>query len=289
MTEIPKAYEPHSVEEKWYSFWESRGYFKPQGDGPVYCITIPPPNVTGSLHIGHALCYTIQDALIRWKRMQGYKTLCVPGTDHAGIGTQNVLEKELRKQGLSRHDLGREKFLELVWEWVEKYGNVILVQLRSLGCSFDWDRKRFTMDELYVAAVMECFVKWWEAGLIYRGKRVINWCPRCMTALSDIEVKHEDRPGKLYHLRYAFKDGSGFVVVATTRPETMLGDTAVAVNPDDVRYSAQVGKMIALPLVGREIPLIADDYAQPEFGSGAVKVTPAHDVNDFEAGAAQQS
>ncbi|HEX8091109.1 MAG TPA: valine--tRNA ligase [Blastocatellia bacterium] len=284
MTEIPKAYEPHSVEEKWYPFWESRGYFKPEGDGPVYCITIPPPNVTGSLHIGHALCYTIQDVLIRWKRMQGYKTLCVPGTDHAGIATQNVVEKHLRKEGLSRHDLGREKFVERAWQWVNEYGGVILKQLRRLGCSFDWDRTRFTMDDDYVAAVMECFVKWWEAGLIYRGKRVINWCPRCLTAISDIEVEHEDRAAKLYHLRYPFKDGSGFVVVATTRPETMLGDTAVAVNPSDERYTSLVGKAITLPLAGREIPLIADDYAKPEFGSGAVKVTPAHDANDFEAG-----
>jgi valyl-tRNA synthetase len=284
MTEIPKAYEPHSVEEKWYPYWESRGFFKPQGDNPPYCITIPPPNVTGSLHIGHALCYTIQDMLIRWKRMQGYKTLCVPGTDHAGIATQNVVERELRKEGLSRHDIGREKFVERVWEFVNKYGGVILKQLRGLGCSFDWDRTRFTMDEAYVAAIMECFVEWWEAGLIYRGKRVINWCPRCLTAISDIEVRHEDRPSKLYHLRYPFKDGSGFVVVATTRPETMLGDTAVAVNPNDERYKGQVGKSIMLPLKGREIPLLADDYANAEFGSGAVKITPAHDANDFEVG-----
>jgi valyl-tRNA synthetase len=284
MTDIPKAYEPHSAEEKWYPFWESRGYFKPEGDGPVYCITIPPPNVTGSLHIGHALCYTIQDVLVRWRRMQGHRTLCVPGTDHAGIATQNVVEKHLRKEGLSRHDLGREKFVERVWQWVHEYGGVILKQLRKLGCSFDWERTRFTMDDAYVAAVMECFVKWWEAGLIYRGKRVINWCPRCLTAISDIEVEHEDRAAKLYHLRYPFKDGSGFVVVATTRPETMLGDAAVAVNPSDERYTSLVGRSIALPLAGREIPLIADDYARPEFGSGAVKVTPAHDANDFEAG-----
>jgi valyl-tRNA synthetase len=284
MIEIPKAYEPHSAEEKWYPFWESRGYFKPQGDGPTYCITIPPPNVTGSLHIGHALCYTIQDVLIRWKRMQGFKTLCVPGTDHAGIATQNVVEKQLRKEGLSRQDLGREKFVERVWQFVHEYGGIILKQLRGLGCSFDWDRSRFTMDEAYVAAIMECFVRWWEAGLIYRGKRVINWCPRCLTAISDIEVKHEDRAAKLYHLRYPFKDGSGFVVIATTRPETMLGDTAVAVNPSDERYTDQLGKTLILPLVGREIPLIADDYARPEFGTGAVKVTPAHDANDFEAG-----
>ncbi|HKQ08656.1 MAG TPA: valine--tRNA ligase [Blastocatellia bacterium] len=284
MTEIAKAYEPHSVEGRWYPFWGERGYFKPQGDGPIYCITIPPPNVTGSLHIGHALCYTIHDVLLRWKRMQGHRVLCVPGTDHAGIATQNVVEKELRKQGLSRHDIGREKFVERVWEWVSEYGGRILFQLRGLGCSFEWERTRFTMDEGYVNAVMECFVRWWEAGLIYRGKRVINWCPRCATAISDIEVEHEDRAGKLYHLRYPFKDGSGHVVVATTRPETMLGDTAVAVNPGDERYKDKVGKTLVLPLVGREIPLIADYYAKAEFGSGAVKVTPAHDLNDYEAG-----
>ncbi len=284
MTEIAKAYEPHRVEQRWYPLWEERGYFKPQGGGPIYTITIPPPNVTGSLHIGHALCYTIHDVLLRWKRMQGHRVLCVPGTDHAGIATQNVVEKELRKQGLSRHDIGREKFVERVWEWVKESGGRILFQLRGLGCSFEWDRTRFTMDEGYVNAVMECFVRWWEAGLIYRGKRVINWCPRCATAISDIEVEHEDRAAKLYHLRYPFKDGSGYVVVATTRPETMLGDTAVAVNPSDERYKDKVGKSIVLPLVGREIPLIADYYAKAEFGSGAVKVTPAHDLNDYEAG-----
>ena len=284
MTELPKAYEPHSVEQKWYPIWNNAGYFKPGGNGSKYCITIPPPNVTGSLHIGHALCYSIQDVLIRWKRMQGYNTLCVPGTDHAGIATQNVLEKQLRKEGLTRDDLGREKFIERTWQWVAEYGGVILSQLQRLGCSFDWDRTRFTMDEGYIEAVMECFVRWWEAGLIYRGKRVINWCPRCLTAISDIEVSHEDRAGKLYHIRYPFKDGSGFITVATTRPETMLGDTAVAANPSDDRYKSLFGKMIVLPLAGREIPLIADDYAKSEFGSGAVKVTPAHDLNDFEAG-----
>ena len=284
MTEIPKAYEPHESEQKWYSFWESRGYFKPRGDGPTYSITIPPPNVTGSLHIGHALCYSIQDVLIRWKRMQGFDTLCVPGTDHAGISTQNMVEKELRKEGLSRHDIGREKFLELTWEFVRKYGGVILGQLQRLGCSFDWTRTRFTMDEGYVDAIHECFVRWWEQDLIYRGARVINWCPRCLTAISDIEVEHEDRPAKLYHIRYPLKDGSGFIVVATTRPETMLGDSAVAANPEDERYVSKFGSTLILPLVGREIPLIADDYARPEFGSGAVKVTPSHDLNDFEAG-----
>lgn len=284
MTELSKAYEPHSAEQKWYAIWLSKGYFKPRGEGPKYCITIPPPNVTGSLHIGHALCYSIQDVLIRWKRMQGFDTLCVPGTDHAGIATQNVLENQLRKEGLTRHDLGREKFVERTWQWVHEYGGVILTQLQRLGCSFDWSRSRFTMDEGYIDAVMECFVDWWEAGLIYRGKRVINWCPRCLTAISDIEVNHEDRAGKLYHIRYPFKDGSGLVVVATTRPETMLGDTAVAANPSDARYESLFGKTIVLPLVGREIPLIADEYAQAEFGSGAVKITPAHDANDFEVG-----
>lgn len=284
MTELSKAYEPHSVEEKWYQIWNTRGYFKPSGEGDKYCITIPPPNVTGSLHIGHALCYSIQDVLIRWKRMQGFDTLCVPGTDHAGIGTQNVLEKQLSKEGLTRHDIGREKFIERTWQWVHEYGGVILSQLQRLGCSFEWDRTRFTMDEGYIDAVMDCFVRWWEKGLIYRGKRVINWCPRCSTAISDIEVNHEDRPGKLYHLRYPFQDGSGAVVVATTRPETMLGDTAVVANPADERYKTLFGKTLTLPLVGREIPLLADDYARADFGSGAVKVTPAHDVNDFEVG-----
>jgi len=283
--ELPKAYEPHAAELKWYPIWNSRGYFKPSHpDRPTYCITIPPPNVTGALHIGHALTYSIQDVLIRWKRMQGYNTLCVPGTDHAGIATQNVLEKQLKKEGLTRQDLGREKFVERTWQWVHEYGGVILSQLQRLGCSFDWDRKRFTMDEGYIDAVMECFVTWWEKDLIYRGKRVINWCPRCLTAISDIEVNHEDRPGKLYHLRYPFKDGSGVVVVATTRPETMLGDTAVAANPSDERYIGWFGKTVLLPLVAREIPLIADDYAKSDFGSGAVKITPAHDANDFEVG-----
>jgi valyl-tRNA synthetase len=288
MSELPKAYEPHQVEKKWYSFWEDKDYFKPKGDGAIYSITIPPPNVTGALHIGHALTYTIHDTLVRWKRMQGYRTLCVPGTDHAGIATQNVIEKQLRMEGLSRHDLGRDKFVERTWQWVREYGGVIISQLKRLGCSFDWDRSRFTMDDGYVAAVMECFVRWWEAGYIYRGKRVINWCTRCLSAISDIEVEHQDRPGKLYHLRYPFKDGSGHVVVATTRPETMLGDTAVAVNPTDERYTHLLGKTIMLPLVGREIPLIADDFASAEFGSGAVKVTPAHDLNDFECGLRHQ-
>ena len=284
MTDIPKAYEPRGTEDRWCEFWNSRGYFKPRGEGAPYCITIPPPNVTGSLHIGHALCYTIQDCLIRWKRMQGYDTLCVPGTDHAGIATQNVVEKQIRKEGLTRHDLGRERFIERVWDWVHQYGGVILSQLKTLGCSFDWDRTRFTMDEKYVEAVLEEFVRWWDEGHIYRGKRVINWCPRCLTAISDIEVEHTNRAGKLYHIKYPFKDGSGHVFVATTRPETMLGDTAAVANPTDERYKDLFGRTILLPLVGREIPFLADEYASPEFGTGVVKVTPAHDPNDFEVG-----
>jgi valyl-tRNA synthetase len=285
MTEIPKAYEPHSVEKRWYPFWKEKGYFKPLGEGESYTITIPPPNVTGNLHIGHALCYTIHDTLTRWKRMQGYKTLTLPGTDHAGIATQNVVEKQLRKdERLTRHDLGREKFVARVWDWVNNYGGVIISQLHRLGCSFDWDRLRFTLDEGYANAVRECFVEWWEAGLIYRGNRITNWCPHCLTAISDIEVDREDRKGKLYHLRYPYADGSGYVIVATTRPETMLGDTAVAVNPKDERYADHLGKAIDLPLVGREIPLIADDFVDMEFGTGAVKVTPAHDANDYECG-----
>jgi valyl-tRNA synthetase len=214
--------------------------------------------------------------------MQGFDTLCVPGTDHAGIATQNVIEKQLKNEGLTRYDLGREAFVNRTWQWIDETGGVILSQLQRLGCSFDWNRSRFTMDQGYIQAVMECFVRWWEGGLIYRGKRVINWCPRCLTAISDIEVNHEDRPGKLYHIRYPFEDGSGMVVVATTRPETMLGDTAVAANPSDERYQKLFGKTIILPLAGRRIPLLADEYAKAEFGSGAVKITPAHDANDFE-------
>ncbi|MEW6128818.1 MAG: valine--tRNA ligase [Acidobacteriota bacterium] len=285
MIEIPKAYEPHSVEQKWYPIWKDKGYFKPTGDGKTYTITIPPPNVTGSLHIGHALCYTIHDTLIRWKRMQGFKTLCLPGTDHAGIATQNVVERKIKnEQHKSRHDLGREKLVEQIWDWVNEYGNVIIEQMYRLGCSFDWSRLRFTLDDAYVDAVLECFVDWWNKGYIYRGNRITNWCPRCMTAISDIEIDRQDRKGHLYHLRYPYKDGSGFVVVATTRPETMLGDTGVAVNPKDERYAEHIGKTLILPLVGREIPLVADEFVEKEFGTGAVKVTPAHDANDYECG-----
>jgi valyl-tRNA synthetase len=285
MIEIPKAYEPHSVEKRWYPVWMERGYFKPTGEGKTYTITIPPPNVTGSLHIGHALCYTIHDVLTRWKRMQGYKTLCLPGTDHAGIATQNVVERKIKnEQHLSRHDLGREKMVEQIWDWVNTYGGVIIEQFHRLGCSFDWSRLRFTLDDRYVDAVLECFVDWWDKGYIYRGNRITNWCPRCLTAISDIEVEREDRKGHLYHLRYPYQDGSGYVVVATTRPETMLGDTGVAVSPKDERYLDHIGKTLVLPLVGRWIPLVADEFVDPAFGTGAVKVTPAHDANDYECG-----
>ncbi|MDM7461637.1 MAG: valine--tRNA ligase [bacterium] len=287
MYELPKTYDPHQVEERRYQWWLQRGDFEAtvaDDERPRYCITIPPPNITGSLHMGHALNNAIHDVLLRWKRMQGYNVLCVPGTDHAGIATQNVVERELRKEGLTRHDLGREKFLERVWQWREQYGNTILMQFRKLGCSYDWRYTRFTLDPEYADAVLEVFVRWWHDGHLYIGERVINWCPRCYTALSDIELEQSDEPGKLYHIRYPFEDGSGYVVVATTRPETMLGDVAVAVNPADKRYQGLIGKSLRLPLVEKLIPLIADPYPDPEFGTGAVKVTPAHDPNDFDIG-----
>lgn len=284
--QLPTVYDPSDVEEKWYAFWMERGYFRAEvkPGKPEYCITIPPPNVTGSLHIGHALCYTIQDVLIRWKRMQGFETLCLPGTDHAGIGTQNKVEQKLAEEGLTRHDLGREEFLKRVWEWKHKYGGEILHQFKTMGFSFDWDRERFTMDDGYVDAVLESFIRLFDKGYIYRGARVVNWCPRCHTAISDIEVEYVEQHSHLWHFRYPLEDGSGYLVVATTRPETMLGDTAVAVNPDDERYTDAVGKTVVLPLVGRRIPVVADAYVDKEFGTGAVKVTPAHDPNDFEIG-----
>jgi valyl-tRNA synthetase len=284
--ELAKAYDPKAVEAPWYRTWKERGYFheEPDPDRTPYSITIPPPNVTGSLHIGHALNNTILDAMTRWHRMRGFCTLCLPGTDHAGIATQAVVERELAKEGTTRQELGREKFIERCWQWREQYGSRIYHQFEALGCSYDWERVRFTMDPSYIDAIMEEFRSWYERGLIYRGTRVVNWDVRYQSAVSDIEVVTETRPGKLYHFRYPFADGSGFITIATTRPETMLGDTAVAANPVDARYQALFGKMLALPLTNREIPLIADDYAKPEFGSGAVKVTPAHDLNDFEAG-----
>ncbi len=284
--ELPKGYEPARVEQKWFDLWEQRGDFHADecSSKPHYSIVIPPPNVTGVLHMGHALNNTLQDVLCRWKRMTGHEVLWMPGTDHAGIATQNVVEKQLTAEGTDRHDLGREQFIERVWQWREESGGQIINQLKRLGASCDWQRERFTMDEGLSKAVREVFVRLYEDGLIYRDNRLINWCPRCHTALSDLEVEHDDKQGNLWHLRYPVKGSDRHLVVATTRPETMLGDTAVAVNSEDERYRELIGKTVLLPLVNREIPIIADDYVDMEFGSGAVKITPAHDFNDFEIG-----
>ena len=259
--ELPKVYEPQQVESQIYEMWESNGYFRPgkNRDAKPFTIVMPPPNVTGQLHMGHAMDATLQDTLIRFKRMQGYNALWLPGVDHAGIATQIKVEEELRKEGLTRYDLGREKFLEKVWDWKHKYGNRIVQQQKKLGASCDWERARFTMDEGCSSAVREVFVSLYEKGLIYKGSRIINWCPHCVTALSDAEVEYVDKPGHLWHIRYPLVDGSGDVVVATTRPETMLGDTGVCVNPNDDRYSHIVGKKVMLPLVNKEIPIVADD------------------------------
>ncbi|MDY4507279.1 MAG: valine--tRNA ligase [Candidatus Faecousia sp.] len=284
--ELPKTYEPQQVESRIYQMWQDGGYFHAEKDEnkKPFTIVMPPPNVTGQLHMGHAMDATLQDTLIRFKRMQGYNALWVPGVDHAGIATQIKVEEELRKEGLTRYDLGREKFLERVWDWKNKYGNRIVEQQKKLGASCDWDRARFTMDEGCSKAVREVFVSLYEKGLIYKGSRIINWCPHCVTALSDAEVEYVDKPGHLWHIRYPLADGSGEVIVATTRPETMLGDSGVCVNPSDDRYKDIVGKMVILPLVNKEIPIVADDYAEMDFGTGCVKMTPAHDPNDFEVG-----
>ncbi|MCX7816429.1 MAG: valine--tRNA ligase [Syntrophales bacterium] len=276
-------FDPHTSEAKWYSYWLEKKLFRAEdvSEKKPFCIVIPPPNVTGMLHMGHALNNTLQDIMTRYRRMQGYNALWLPGTDHAGIATQNVVEQELAKEGLTRNDLGREKFLERVWQWKEKYGNVIINQLKRLGCSCDWDRERFTMDEGCSRAVREVFVRLYNDGLIYQGDYIVNWCPRCHTAISDLEVEYEEEAGHLWHIRYPFADGSGSIVVATTRPETMLGDTAVAVNPKDPRYRDKVGKKVILPLMDRPIPVIADEYVDMDFGSGAVKITPACDPADF--------
>jgi valyl-tRNA synthetase len=287
--ELPSQYAPAEVEGPRYERWEKAGYFTADAysPAPAYCIVIPPPNVTGSLHIGHALDHTLMDALIRRRRMQGYNTLWLPGMDHAGIATQNVVERELAKEGLSRHDLGREAFVERVWQWKAESGGKILDQMRRLGDSVDWSRERFTMDAGLSRAVQTIFKQLYDDGLIYRAERIINWCPRCLTALSDIEVDHIDDEGELTSIRYGSvgeDQGNASIVVATTRPETMLGDTAVAVHPDDPRYTSLIGQTVELPLTGRRIPVIADDHVDPAFGTGAVKVTPAHDPNDFEIG-----
>ena len=285
--ELPKVYDPKEVESRIYAEWESHGCFRGKRDPEKkpFTIVMPPPNVTGQLHMGHAMDATMQDILTRFKRMQGYAALWVPGTDHAGIATQIKVEEELRvKEGLTRYDLGREKFLERVWAWKEKFGNRIVEQQKKLGASCDWERARFTMDEGCSKAVREVFVSLFEKGLIYKGSRIINWCPHCVTALSDAEVEYQDKPGHLWHMRYPLTDGSGYLVVATTRPETMMGDTGVAVNPNDERYRDLVGKTVTLPIMNREIPIVADDYVEMDFGTGCVKMTPAHDPNDFEVG-----
>ncbi len=285
--ELPKTYDPKQVEERIYQNWVDKGYFHAEVDESKkpFTIVIPPPNVTGQLHMGHALDETFQDILIRAKRMQGYNALWIPGTDHAGIATQIKVEEDLRvNENLTRYDLGRDEFLKRVWAWKEKFGDRIINQLKKIGCSCDWDRERFTMDEGCSKAVKEVFVNLYEKGLIYQGNRIINWCPSCATALSDAEVEYAEQDGYFWHIKYPIKDSDGFVEIATTRPETLLGDTAVAVNPNDERYKDLVGKMLILPLVGREIPVIADDYVDIEFGTGCVKITPAHDPNDFEVG-----
>src|SRR5258705_10010593 len=287
--DLPKSYEPGAIETRWADYWIKEKLFSaptpPPGETrPVFSLLLPPPNVTGRLHMGHMLNQTEMDIIIRWHRMRGDLTLWLPGTDHAGIATQMMVERQLRSEGKSRRDLGREAFIERVWCWRKQYGGAILDQMKRLGASVDWQREYFTMDENLSRAVREGFVRLYEQKLIYRGKYIVNWCPDCGTAISDLEVKHEDVPGKLYEIRYPVVGSKEFITVATTRPETMLGDTAVAVNASDKRYTHLHGKQVVLPLMNREIPLILDEIAKPEFGTGAVKVTPSHDPNDFQAG-----
>ena len=283
---MAKAYNPKEVEEKIYDFWQEGNYFHAEvdKDKKPYTIVMPPPNITGQLHMGHALDNTLQDILIRWRRMQGYSALWLPGTDHASIATEAKIVEAMRKEGITKEDLGREKFLERAWEWKKEYGGRIVSQLKKMGSSCDWERERFTMDEGCSKAVKEVFVRLYNKGLIYRGERIINWCPHCKTSISDAEVEFEEQAGHFWHLRYPLTDGSGYLELATTRPETLLGDTAVAVNPSDERYKDLVGKTLTLPLVGREIPIVADDYVDVDFGTGVVKITPAHDPNDFQVG-----
>jgi valyl-tRNA synthetase len=283
---MPKGYEPKDVEDRWYTYWEENGLFRAEdrSDKEPFCIVIPPPNITGFLHMGHALNNTLQDILCRYKRMKGYNVLWQPGTDHAGIATQNVVEKDLNSKGTDRHKIGRDKFIELVWEWREKYGGMIINQLKKLGSSCDWDRERFTMDEGLSRAVKEVFVNLYKEDLIYRGDYIINWCPRCHTALADLEVEHEEKESYLYYIRYCFEKEDGWLTLATTRPETLLGDTAVAVNPEDDRYKTLSGYRVLLPILDKPIPIIFDGYVDMSFGTGALKITPAHDPNDFEIG-----
>ena len=281
---MDKTFSPADIEIRWYQQWESKGYFAPQGGERPFCIPIPPPNVTGSLHMGHGFQQAIMDALIRYHRMLGHNTLWQVGTDHAGIATQMLVERQLENEGVKRHDIGRDAFIDKVWEWKAKSGGTITQQLRRLGASTDWSRERFTMDPGLSEAVQTVFITLYEQGLIYRGQRLVNWDPKLHTAISDLEVVQEEEAGHLWHFRYPLSDGSGHIVVATTRPETMLGDAAVAVHPEDDRYKALVGKTVALPLCSREIPIIADDYVEPDFGTGCVKITPAHDFNDYDMG-----
>ena len=284
--ELEKKYDPKNVEDRIYDFWLKGKYFhaKCENDKKPYTIVIPPPNITGQLHMGHALDNTLQDILIRWRRMQGYDALWLPGTDHASIATEAKIVEAMKKEGLTKEDIGRDGFLKRAWEWKEKYGGRIIEQLKKMGSSCDWDRERFTLDEGCSKAVLEVFCSLYEKGLIYRGERIINWCPHCLTSISDAEVEYEDQAGHFWHLRYPFKDGSGYMELATTRPETLLGDTAVAVNPNDERYKDVIGKTLILPIVHREIPVVADEYVEMDFGTGVVKITPAHDPNDFEVG-----
>ena len=284
--ELEKQYNPTSFEDRTYQFWIEKGYFHAdvKSEKEPYTIVIPPPNITGQLHMGHALDNTLQDILIRFHRMNGYNTLWLPGTDHASIATEAKIVEAMRKEGISKEDIGREKFLERAWEWKRQYGGRIIEQLKKMGSSCDWDRERFTLDDGCNKAVVEVFNNLYEKGLIYRGERIVNWCPHCLTSISDAEVEYEDQAGHFWHLKYPFVDGSGYLELATTRPETMLGDTAVAVNPNDERYKDYIGKMLDLPIVHRQIPVIADDYVDIEFGTGVVKITPAHDPNDFEVG-----
>ncbi|MGL4646843.1 MAG: valine--tRNA ligase, partial [Cetobacterium sp.] len=286
MNELATTYSPNEIEGKWYKYWEESNFFAATLDDskPNYSIVIPPPNVTGILHMGHILNNSIQDVLVRYKRMSGYNTLWMPGTDHAGIATQNKVERKLADEGLTKEDLGREEFIKQVWEWKEQYGSVITTQLRKIGASLDWKRERFTMDQGLSESVKDIFIKLFNDGLIYQGEYMVNWCPRCGTALADDEVDHEEKAGSLWNIKYPVKDSEEFLIIATTRPETMLADVAIAVNPNDERYSHLVGKNVILPLVGREIPVIADEYVDMEFGTGALKITPAHDPNDFALG-----
>ena len=287
---MDKTYQPSEIEKTWYQNWEENGYFKPSGQGPAYSIAIPPPNVTGSLHMGHGFNNAIMDALIRYHRMKGFNTLWQVGTDHAGIATQMVVERQLQADGLTRHDLGRKKFIEKVWEWKAESGDNITRQLRRLGSSIDWSRERFTMDEGLSQAVEEVFIRLYDEDIIYRGNRLVNWDPKLHTAISDLEVISEEENGYFWYFRYPLTngattaDGKSYITIATTRPETMRGDSALAVHPEDERFASLIGKSVQLPLCDREIPIIADDYVDPEFGAGCVKITPAHDFNDYEVG-----